>query len=142
MRTFKKKSLTVLTAFLISMTFGGAISANVLNDGVEKGNVVKPSESELLGSWEYAAENAPDKYKLGALSIFQENGENNVFVQLDEREILGEKVNLVGNTINFEVTLEGIAFTVKLTAKGEALTGTYTSADGTFEIKGARVKIM
>lgn len=142
MRTFKKNSLAVLTAFLISMTFGGAISANDLSTNDKECKDVKPRESELLGSWEYSAENAPEQYKLGALSIFKENGENNVFVQLDENEVFGKKVKLEGNTISFEVKLEGIVFNVKLTAKGEVLTGTYTYADGTFGIKGARVKIM
>ncbi|WP_400072471.1 hypothetical protein [Zobellia russellii] len=142
MKTFKKNSSALFAAFLMSVTFSSAIDTPVINVDVEDYKASKPAESELLGSWEYAAENAPDKYKVGALSIFHENGENNVFVQLDEREILGTKVNLVGNTISFEVTLEGTVFAVKLTAKGEALTGTYTSADGTFQIKGARVKIM
>ncbi|MGP1990860.1 hypothetical protein D9V96_003155 [Zobellia laminariae] len=142
MRTFKKNSLAVLAAFLTSMTFGSALSANVLNTDDKECEEVKPVESELLGSWEYSAENAPEQYKLGALSIFHENGENNVFVQLDEKEVFGKKVNLVGNTISFEIKLEGTVFNVKLTAKGEVLSGTYTYAEGTFEIKGARVKIM
>ncbi|MGJ8735418.1 hypothetical protein [Zobellia laminariae] len=142
MRTFKKNSLAVLAAFLTSMTFGSALSANVLNTDDKECKEVKPVESELLGSWEYSAENAPEQYKLGALSIFHENGENNVFVQLDEKEVFGKKVNLVGNTISFEIKLEGTVFKVKLTAKGEVLSGTYTYAEGTFEIKGARVKIM
>ena len=141
MKIFKKNSIALSTALFLSMTVGYTAAANVLN--LDDLNCLTVStESELLGSWEYSAENAPDQYKLGALSIFKENGEDNVFVQLDEKEVLGQNVRLQGNTISFEVTLEGVQFLVKLSAKGEALTGTYTYADGTFSIKGARVKIM
>ncbi|WP_276167749.1 hypothetical protein [Zobellia alginiliquefaciens] len=141
MKIFKKNSIALSTALFLSMTVSYTAAANVLN--LDDLNCLTVSaESELLGSWEYSAENAPDQYKLGALSIFKENGEDNVFVQLDEKEILGKNVRLQGNTISFEVTLEGVQFVVKLSAKGETLTGTYTYADGTFNIKGARVKIM
>ncbi|CAM3615289.1 hypothetical protein ZORO111903_09615 [Zobellia roscoffensis] len=141
MKIFKKNSIALSTALFLSMTVGYTAAANVLN--LDDLNCLTVStESELLGSWEYSAENAPNQYKLGALSIFKENGEDNVFVQLDEKEVLGQNVRLQGNTISFEVTLEGVQFLVKLSAKGEALTGTYTYADGTFSIKGARVKIM
>jgi len=142
MKTFKKNTLAVCSALMICLTFGSAVSANVCNVDFKDCKEAEPWESELFGSWEYSADNAPEQYKLGAISIFYENGENNVFVQLDEKEIFGKKVSLVGNTISFEVKLEGTLFQVKLTAKGEVLSGTYTSVNGTFKIKGARVKIM
>ncbi|PKA97203.1 hypothetical protein B0O79_0855 [Flavobacteriaceae bacterium MAR_2009_75] len=92
------------------------------------------------GVWKYTVENAPPEYSTGLISIFNENDEYGVEVQLAGGALKGSNVSVEGNKVSFDLSIEGTMVTVKLVADGDTISGSSSSSQGSYSIQGNRVK--
>lgn len=97
---------------------------------------------KFVGGWSYTVEGAPAGYENGLLIIVKEGDSYKVQVQIGGSTLLGDNVKVSGNTINFDVMVEGGKVTVSLTAKGDTITGKSTSSEGSYTIKGEKTLSM
>ncbi len=93
---------------------------------------------KFVGGWSYTVEDAPEGYETGLLVIVKEGDSYKVQVQIGSGALLGDNVKVSGNTISFDVMVEGGKVAVTLTAKGDAITGKSTSSEGSYTIKGEK----
>ncbi len=93
---------------------------------------------KLVGGWSYTVEGAPEGYEKGLLVIVKEGDEYKVQVQVGGGTLLGDNVKVKGNTISFDVMVEGGKTAVTLTAKGDTISGKGTSSEGSYSIKGEK----
>jgi len=107
--------------------------ANIDSDfSDEETAVVK---DDLIGGWEYSVEGAPEGYDKGFMMIVNQGGTYKVQVQLNGAPINGDNVVVKGNSITFNITVEGETVAVALEAKGSKMTGTSTSpSNGVMQI--------
>jgi hypothetical protein len=96
----------------------------------------------LVGGWSYTVEGAPEGYKKGLLIIVKEGDGYKVQVQIGGGTLLGENVKVNGNTITFDVMVEGGRVSVNLTAKGDTISGKSTSSEGSYSINGEKTLSM
>jgi hypothetical protein len=92
----------------------------------------------LVGGWSYTVEGAPEGYQNGLLIIVKDGENYKVQVQVGGGTLLGENVKVSGNSIDFEVMVEGGRVSVDLTAKGDTISGKSTSSEGSYNIKGEK----
>lgn len=100
------------------------------------------SRDNLVGGWSYTVEGAPEGYEKGLLMIVKEGDGYKVQVQVGGGTLLGENVKVKGNTIDFEVMVEGGRVSVNLTAKGDTISGKSTSSEGSYSISGKKTLSM
>ena len=91
-----------------------------------------------MGAYEYTVENAPYEYSKGVIIIAKLSETYTVKVKLPNGELAGEDVQVVDNSIKFNVFIEGQTVAVDLTVDGDTISGKSTSYDGTFNIQGKR----
>lgn len=103
-----------------------------------KSGVVEIGKDHLVGGWEYTAEGAPQGYESGLLMIVKTGDVYKVQVQLAGGAMNGTDVVVKGNDITFKLNIEGESVSVSLSAKGSQISGTSTSASGTYTIKGVK----
>jgi len=85
---------------------------------------------------------APAGYEKGLLMIVKEGDNYKVQVQIGSGTIQGDNVKVNGNTIDFEVMVEGGMVSVNLTAKGDTISGKSTSPEGSYTITGEKTLSM
>lgn len=95
-------------------------------------------EADFLGNWVYTVEDVSPEYRNGVLHITKRDGTLTVEVALDAGRLRGENVKIVDDAINFTVNVEGQVVTLKLTVKGDKISGTGSSSDGTFKLTGTK----
>ncbi|HET8736841.1 MAG TPA: hypothetical protein VFM69_09595 [Pricia sp.] len=99
-------------------------------------------KDNLVGGWSYTVEGAPQGYEKGLLMIIRDGDGYKVQIQVGGGTLLGEDVKVKGNTIDFEVMVEGGRVSVNLTAKGETISGKSTSSEGSYNIEGTKTLSM
>ena len=129
----KKAQLSIALFFLLSISISWS---NTDTEG-HKIDIPWPSEA-LLGAYEYTVENAPYEYSKGVIIIAKLSETYMVKVKLPNGELAGEDVQVVDNSIKFNVFIEGQTVAVDLTVDGDIISGKSTSYDGTFNIQGKR----
>ena len=129
----KKAQLSIALFFLLSISISWS---NTDTEGHEI-DIPWPSEA-LLGAYEYTVENAPYEYSKGVIIIAKLSETYTVKVKLPNGELAGEDVQVVDNSIKFNVFIEGQTIAVDLTVDGDIISGKSTSYDGTFNIQGKR----
>ena len=134
MKSITKKLQYVLVAALIL----GA-TATMANTNLEENKTnISVSADELLGAWVYTVENVPYEYSKGVFLISKEKGAYNVQVQLPHGTLTGEDIEVKGNTVKFNLFIEGQSVSVELTSNGDKISGESNSMDGTYQIEGKR----
>lgn len=133
-----KKQIGLFVA-LLCLTAGSPAIAHVQN-GTDSADATV--EDKLVGGWSYTVEGAPGGYENGLLVIVKEDDNYKVQVQIGSGNVLGENVKVNGNTISFDVMVEGARVAVTLTAKGDTITGKSTSSEGSYAIKGEKTLSM
>lgn len=129
----KKSTYLVIAAVLICST---SVLAN-WSKNESKMNISIPAD-EIAGAWEYTVENVPYEYSKGVIVIAKSDDNYTVKVKLINGELAGEDVEVIGNSVTFNLYIEAQTVAVELTAEGDGITGKSTSYDGTFYIKGTR----
>lgn len=99
-------------------------------------------KDNLVGGWSYTVKGAPQGYEKGLLMIIRKGDGYNVQIQVGGGTLVGENVKVKGNTIDFEVMVEGGRVAVHLTAKGETISGKSTSSEGSYTIEGKKTLSM
>ncbi len=100
------------------------------------------AKDNLVGGWSYTVEGAPSKYEKGLLVIVKDGDSYKVQLQVGDGTLMGENVKVKGNTIDFEVMVEGERVSVNLTAKGDQISGSSTSSEGSYSINGEKTLSM
>lgn len=100
------------------------------------------TKDNLVGGWSYTVQGAPAGYEKGLLMIVKEGDNYKVQVQIGSGTIQGDNVKVNGNTIDFEVMVEGGMVSVNLTAKGDTISGKSTSPEGSYTITGEKTLSM
>ncbi|MDL5514674.1 hypothetical protein QSE00_22875 [Arenibacter sp. M-2] len=95
-------------------------------------------EENLLGNWKYSAENVPYEYAKGILFISKEEGKLTVVVALRGGKRKAQDVKIEGNTLTFNLKLDGPIVSVSITAEGDRISGKASSEDGIFQLTGER----
>lgn len=96
-------------------------------------------KDNLIGGWEYSVAGAPEGYEKGLMMIVKQSGVYKVQVQLSGGAVNGKNVVVKGNSITFDLDIEGETVAVALEAKGSTLSGTSTSpSNGTMKITGVK----
>lgn len=101
-------------------------------------DIVISTKDHLVGGWEYTAAGAPEGYDSGLLMIVKSGDLYKVQVQLAAGALNGTDIVVKGNDITFKLNVEGESVSVSLSAKGSQISGTSTSASGTYTIKGVK----
>lgn len=124
---------------LLTLVFGLLSAPTILAKSQDsKENRTFSMADKFVGGWSYTVEGAPEGYKDGLLVIVKEGNGYKVQVQIGGGTLLGENVQVKGNTITFDVMVEGGKVAVTLTAKGDTITGTSTSSEGSLTINGKK----
>jgi hypothetical protein len=134
MKSITKKLQYVLVAALIL----GATAAMANTNLEENKTNISVSADELLGAWVYTVENVPYEYSKGVFLISKEKGAYNVQVQLSHGTLTGEDIEVKGNTVKFNLFIEGQSVSVELTSNRDKISGESNSMDGTCQIEGNR----
>jgi len=96
------------------------------------------AKNDILGVWEYMAENVPYEYSKGIISITKVGKENKVKVTIGEFSMDGTNVIINKNEVRFQVFVEGQTVDVNLSANGNDLSGQGSTMDGVFLLSGKR----
>lgn len=96
------------------------------------------TKDNLVGGWEYTAAGAPEGYDSGLLMIVKTGDVYKVQVQLAAGALNATDIVVKGNDITFKLNVEGESVSVSLSAKGGQISGTSTSASGTYSITGVK----
>ena len=124
---------------LLGLVFGLLAAPTIMaKTQGSKENITLAMADKFVGGWSYTVEGAPEGYKDGLLVIVKEVDGYKVQVQVGGGTLLGENVQVKGSTITFDVMVEGGKVAVKLTVKGDTLTGTSTSSEGSLTINGKK----
>jgi len=92
-----------------------------------------------VGTWSYEAEYAPYEYSSGDLVVSKEGKEYKVEVVLGEYyKIKAQKVQYKDNVLSFDVNMEGETIGVETTLEKETFTGTASYSEGTLKLSGKR----
>lgn len=142
-----KNTLKIYGLLVVLVLFTGFSGhANVLSANATLENYAGASpaivQDNLVGGWSYTVEGAPEGYQKGLLVIVKEGDNYKVQVQIGGGTLLGENVKVNGNTITFDVMVEGGRVSVNLTAKGDTITGKSTSSEGSYSINGEKTLSM
>ncbi|MGB5435275.1 MAG: hypothetical protein WBM98_05230 [Maribacter sp.] len=130
---FKKLqcAMIALVVFSVSNTWANGTIETLKTD-------VTVVNEALIGAYVYTVENVPIEYSTGVILIDKPSDTYTVIVKLTNGELAGEDVEVVGNSIKFNVFIEGQTIAVELTVDGDVISGKSTSYDGTFFIEGKR----
>lgn len=132
-----KNSTKRLAGFLL-MIGALMIAPQVIWASSTSDDTIAMSKDHLVGGWEYTAEGAPEGYDSGLLMIVKAGDAYKVQVQLAAGALNGTDIVVKGNDITFKLNVEGESVSVSLSAKGSQISGTSTSASGTYTIKGVK----
>lgn len=127
--------------FPVLLFFCFPILATTFNMGPKETKVSLVSEwakNDILGVWEYMAENVPYEYSKGIISITKVGKENKVKVTIGEFSMDGTNVIINKNEVRFQVFVEGQTVDVNLSANGNDLSGQGSTMDGAFLLSGKR----
>ncbi len=134
MKSMTKKLQYVFVAALLL-----CVTATMASTNLEENKTnISVSADELLGAWVYTVENVPYEYSKGVFLISKEKGAYNVQVQLPHGTLTGEDIEVKGNTVKFNLFIEGQSVSVELTSNGDKISGESNSMDGTYQIEGKR----
>lgn len=92
----------------------------------------------LIGAYAYTVENVPIEYSTGVIQIAKPSDTYMVTVKLTNGELKGDDVQVVDNSIKFNLFIDGQTVAVALVVDGDVISGQSTSYDGTFYIQGKR----
>jgi hypothetical protein len=95
-------------------------------------------KNDILGVWDYTAEDVPYEYSKGIIYITKEGKDFMVKVAIGESSIDGENVVIDKNEVRFQVYVEGQTVDINLSAKGNDLTGQGSTMDGIFSLSGKK----
>lgn len=95
-------------------------------------------KNDILGVWDYTAEDVPYEYSKGIIYITKEGKDFMVKVAISESSIDGENVVIDKNEVRFQVYVEGQTVDINLSAKGNDLTGQGSTMDGIFSLSGKK----
>lgn len=127
--------------FPVLLFFCFPILATTLDIGPKEAKISAISEwakNDILGVWDYTAENVPYEYSKGIISITKVGKENKVKVTIGEISMDGENVVINKNEVRFQVFVEGQTVDVNLSANGNDLSGQGSTVDGIFSLSGKR----
>jgi hypothetical protein len=128
------KQIGIFTILIFLVTAVPAMASNKTALNKEYATI----NDNLVGGWSYTVEGAPEGYQNGLLIIVKDGENYKVQVQVGGGTLLGENVKVSGNSIDFEVMVEGGRVSVDLTAKGDTISGKSTSSEGSYNIKGEK----
>jgi hypothetical protein len=132
-------SITKKLQYVFVVTLLLCVTATMAKTNIaESKKDISVSVDGLLGAWVYTVENVPYEYSKGVFLISKENGAYNVQVQLTHGTLTGEDIEVKGNTVKFNLIIEGQSVAVELTSNGDKISGESNSMDGTYQIEGAR----
>lgn len=128
---------TGLLIFVFATSFGVQAAASVTNPG---GALQNPLVADgPMGVWDYEVEGTEDAYRTGTLFVRKENGAPIVEVHLGNGVLIGQDVQVQGNTLKFMLNLDGVErVSVVLNVEKDVILGEVTSSQGSFTIKGTR----
>lgn len=133
------KSITKKLQYVFVATLLLCVTATMANTNItESKKDISVSVDGLLGAWVYTVENVPYEYSKGVFLISKEKGAYNVQVQLTHGTLTGEDIEVKGNTVKFNLFIEGQSVSVELTSDGDKISGESNSMDGTYQIEGKR----
>ena len=132
-----KNSTKKLAGFLL-MAFAFMVAPQEIVANSVTSDISVVTKDNLVGGWEYTAAGAPEGYDAGLLMIVKAGDSYKVQVQLAGGAMNGTDVVVKGNDITFKLMVEGESVSVSLSAKGSEISGTSTSATGTYNIKGVK----
>ncbi|MCG2461869.1 hypothetical protein K8352_14005 [Flavobacteriaceae bacterium F89] len=115
--------------------------ANVLDICPQQKDLTIKSEwfkNDILGVWEYTAENVPYEYSTGIIYITKPEKELKVKVVIGESSLEGINVVEDKNEVRFQVYVEGQMVDVNLSVRGNDLSGQGSTTDGIFPLSGKR----
>ncbi|MEM9142248.1 MAG: hypothetical protein AAGA86_04625 [Bacteroidota bacterium] len=132
-----RKNICMLMAFGIGLFSFGVASGKEYPMGIDQ---VKANffGNDLEGGWEYTASGAPVGYDKGFIIIVGERGKYQVSVQAGAGVYEGRNVTVKKNTIQFVINIDGENVSVSLTASGSTMSGTSSSSQGSYAIKGVK----
>ncbi len=115
--------------------------ANVLEINPQETEIPAISEwakSDILGVWDYSAQDVPYEYSKGIIYITKEGKDHKVKVTIGTSTMEGENVVVDKNEVRFQVYVEGQTVDINLSAKGNDLSGQGSSTEGIFSLSGKR----
>ncbi len=130
-RLIEKSKIITIVLFLLTTSFTWSSINEIMID-------VPVSGEDLIGTYDYTVDGVPYEYSKGVIIIGKQKAVYTVKIKLDNGELNGEDVKVEGNSITFNVFIEGRAVAVELTVEGDGISGESNSYDGTFMIKGKR----
>lgn len=123
--------------FGLTISFGAHAASSVANPIKELQNLL--ISDGPVGVWDYEVEVTEDGYRTGTLFVRKENGVHVVEVHLGNGVLNGQDVQVKGNTLKFNLNLDGVErVSVVLNAEEDTILGQVTSNQGNFTIKGTR----
>ena len=122
-------------ALLLALPLHTAIASTNSADNSVIETTVK---DKFAGGWGYTVEGAPEGYAEGFLLIVEDGDSYKVQIQTGGGTLQGANVTTKGSTIMFDVTVEGDKVAVSLKVDGSSISGTSTSSQGSFTIKGTK----
>lgn len=129
------KKLGILLMLVSAFVFMPIHAANELDNAVSTKILVK---DHLSGGWTYTAAGAPEGFDTGLMLIVKSGDTYKVQVQTAGSVFNATNVEGKGHKIKFNLSIEGESITVSLTATGDKITGTSTSATGEYSITGVK----
>lgn len=95
-------------------------------------------KNDILGVWDYTAQDVPYEYSKGIIYITKEGKDLKVRVAIGESSLDGENVVLDKDEVRFQVYVEGQTVDINLSAKGNDLSGQGSTTDGIFSLSGKK----
>jgi len=103
-------------------------------------NTVAASGADVIGTWDYAAPNAPYEYSKGQIIISQGDEKLEGKVNIDGYEMKLNNVKVEDDVVTFSLYVEGEYVSVKVTVKGDAFEGKASTSEGLLEVTGKKAK--
>ena len=95
-------------------------------------------KNDILGVWDYTAQDVPYEYSKGIIYITKEGKDLKVRVAIGESSLDGENVVLDKDEVRFQVYVEGQTVDINLSAKGNDFSGQGSTTDGIFSLSGKK----
>ncbi|MBD0778045.1 hypothetical protein HPE56_09590 [Maribacter sp. ANRC-HE7] len=134
METIHRKSQIV---FLALFLMASSITWSSENSNATTIDIPAFNEA-LVGTYEYTVDNVLYEYSKGLIVIDKLDTAYTVKIKLEQGELEGKDVEVVGNSIKFNLFIEGQTVAVELTATSDGISGKSSTNEGTFMVKGKR----
>ncbi len=103
-------------------------------------NAVAADETDVVGTWDYSAPNAPYEYSKGQIIISQGDEKLEGKVDIDGYEMKLNNVKVEDGVVTFSLYVEGEYVSVKVTMNGDTFEGKASTSEGLLEVTGKKAK--